>query len=145
LIVGYITTLYLYVLLHNPSSSQIDLFIMLKLKQLLIASLIGSAGACSNSSQVVSTVSEASCACTKLSTLYTDKLLYPNATDYTAEATAYWDLRADLSPACIFLPTTAEEVASAVAELVACNAQFAVRGGGHMNVRMSNPLMKPKG
>lgn len=108
---------------------------MVHLKSLIFTSLVGSAIAISNSSQAITTVSEASCACTKLSTLYPTELLYPNATDYTAEASAYWDLRATLSPACIFLPSTAEEVASAVTELVACDAQFAVRGGGHMNVR----------
>lgn len=115
---------------------------MVHLKQLLAASLVSSATATtlSNSTQYVSTASEASCACSKLSSLYTDKLIYPNSTNYTTEATAQWDLRSTLEPACIFLPTSAEEVASAVTELVACDAQFAVRGGGHMNVRTSSKL-----
>lgn len=103
-------------------------------KQLLIASLVSSAEAILNSSQVATTASEASCACTQLAALHSSELLLPNTTNYTAEATDYWDLRSNLSPSCIFLPTSAEEVSSAVKILVSCNAQFAVRGGGHMNV-----------
>jgi hypothetical protein len=76
----------------------------------------------------------AACACKKLSTLYPDLVIFPDSANYTEQATYYWDIRADLSPACIFLPTTADEVATSVKQLVECDAQFAVRGGGHMNV-----------
>lgn len=76
----------------------------------------------------------AAAACEALSTSYSSQVLFPNSTNYTAQATDYWDVRADLTPACIFLPTTADQVADAVKTLGAANAQFAVRGGGHMNV-----------
>lgn len=76
----------------------------------------------------------AACACGKLSRTY-NGLIVPNGANYTAQAAdAYWDIRADLSPACIFLPATADEVAHAVEIFNSCDAQFAVRGGGHMNV-----------
>ncbi|QKX55035.1 uncharacterized protein TRUGW13939_02126 [Talaromyces rugulosus] len=82
----------------------------------------------------------AACACNKLCALYSNLVIFPSSANYTEQATYYWDVRADLSPACIFLPTTANEVATAVKHLVQCNAQFAVRGGGHMNFPGSNNI-----
>jgi hypothetical protein len=46
------------------------------------------------------------------------------STTYAAESTEYWDLRSDQSQAV-----------SAVKTFTSCGAQFAIRGGGHMNVR----------
>lgn len=77
----------------------------------------------------------AACACAKLSLSFAG-VISPNGTNYTVQAAdRYWDIRADLSPACIFLPSTPKQVAEAVSIFESCNAQFAVRGGGHMNVR----------
>lgn len=87
---------------------------------------------------VVSLSEGASCACSQLMTQYGPEVLGVNSTSYTAEATNYWDVRANLSPSCIFLPTDADQVANAVAIISSCGAQFAIRGGGHMNV-----LFKP--
>lgn len=76
----------------------------------------------------------AACACHKLSHT-SGGVILPNSANYTAQAAdSYWDIRADLSPTCIFLPATADEVAHALEVFVSCDAQFAVRGGGHMNV-----------
>lgn len=76
----------------------------------------------------------AACACSKLSRAYSG-IISPNGANYTAQAAdAYWDVRADLSPACIFLPSTADEISKALEIFQTCDAQFAVRGGGHMNV-----------
>lgn len=76
----------------------------------------------------------AACACGKLSRAYTD-IITPDSANYTAQAAdAYWDVRADLSPACILLPSTADDVSKALKILQTCDAHFAVRGGGHMNV-----------
>ncbi|KAL1862111.1 hypothetical protein Plec18170_000935 [Paecilomyces lecythidis] len=79
-------------------------------------------------------------ACLDLSETYPAQVLYPNSTDYTAEAKIYWDVRADLDPYCIFLPNSADDVADAVRKVVAVGAQFAVRGGGHMNYPGSNNI-----
>lgn len=77
----------------------------------------------------------ATCACSKLSHSF-GGVISPNGANYTLQAAdSYWDIRADLSPACIFLPSTPKQVAEAVSIFESCNAQFAVRGGGHMNVR----------
>lgn len=83
---------------------------------------------------VVSLSEGASCACSQLTTQYGSEVLDVNSVNYTTEATSYWDIRADLSPSCIFLPTDADQVANAVAIISSCGAQFAIRGGGHMNV-----------
>ncbi|KAJ5673433.1 hypothetical protein N7507_002560 [Penicillium longicatenatum] len=82
----------------------------------------------------------AACACKRLSTLYPSQFISPNSSNYTAQSTYYWDIRADLSPACIFMPDTADQVATAVKTFVNCDAQFAVRGGGHMNFPGSNNI-----
>jgi hypothetical protein len=80
------------------------------------------------------------CGCTVLRGIFSEfpsKLLFPGKSNYTSEATHYYDLRSDLSPKCIFVPTCANDVAKAVVVLNACQATFAVRGGGHMPVRLS--------
>lgn len=103
------------------------------------SSLVGSGqrGINTTSTTTISTVdleTGAKCACTKLAGLYSNLVLYPESANYTSQATSYWDIRADLDPACIFLPTSAEQVADAVGLFATCGTQFAVRGGGHMNV-----------
>ncbi|GAE00290.1 FAD-binding oxidoreductase [Paecilomyces variotii No. 5] len=79
-------------------------------------------------------------ACRELSETYAGQVLYPNSTNYLAEVTSYWDIRADLNPYCILLPNSADDIAGAVQKVVAAGAQFAVRGGGHMNYPGSNNI-----
>lgn len=74
------------------------------------------------------------CACNQLLSKNPSLVLTPDSANYTAQATDYWDIKADLSPACIFLPVDADQVADAVTIFNTCDAQFAIRGGGHMNV-----------
>ncbi|KAJ5785978.1 uncharacterized protein N7503_011190 [Penicillium pulvis] len=82
----------------------------------------------------------AACACAKLSRSF-GGVISPNGANYTLQAAdRYWDVRADLSPACIFLPSTPKQVAEAVSIFESCDAQFAVRGGGHMNYPGSNNI-----
>ena len=83
--------------------------------------------------------SGASCACTHLTSKYGSLVIAPNSTQYTAEATDFWDVRSDLLPLCIFMPAKADQVAEAVSIFVSCGAQFAIRGGGHMNVGNAGP------
>ncbi|GKZ78877.1 hypothetical protein AnigIFM56816_002707 [Aspergillus niger] len=109
------------------------------------SSLVGSGqrGINTTSTTTISTVdleTGAKCACTKLAGLYSNLVLYPESANYTSQATSYWDIRADLDPACIFLPTSAEQVADAVGLFATCGTQFAVRGGGHMNYPGSNNI-----
>lgn len=76
----------------------------------------------------------AACACNQLAALFPNGVLSPNSTNYTAVNIETWDIRTDLDPACIFQPETADEVAKGISVLSTCDAQFAIRGGGHMNV-----------
>ncbi|KAJ5162801.1 uncharacterized protein N7500_004631 [Penicillium coprophilum] len=83
----------------------------------------------------------ASCACAKLFRSMPRSVIGPGSANYTTQTVDnYWDIRADLSPACVFVPNTAAEVSQAVKIIAACNAQFAVRGGGHMNYPGSNNI-----
>lgn len=83
------------------------------------------------------------CACTGLSNHSSNFTLFSNSTAYETQRVNVWDKRANLHPACIYLPSTADDVAKGVEILSTCKAQFAVKGGGHMNVRiilLPNPL-----
>lgn len=75
-----------------------------------------------------------SIACNRLASLYHELTIFPNSTNYTFQATNFWDQRSDLLPACIFLPSDVGHVIAAVKIFHQENAQFAIRGGGHMNV-----------
>lgn len=83
-----------------------------------------------------------SCACTILEALFSTKVLFPGSSEYTAEATHFYDLREDLSPKCIFVPETVNDVAKGVVVLDVCQSQFAIRGGGHMPVSCPRCLGK---
>jgi hypothetical protein len=84
--------------------------------------------------------SNTACACEELQARFPKSLLTADSPDYTTERKNYWDVRSDLYPTCIFLPTRTEQVADAVGIFRKCDAQFAIRGGGHMNVRHPNFL-----
>lgn len=65
-------------------------------------------------------------------------VIFPGSANYTTQTVDYiWDIRANLSPACVFVPNTAAEVSQALKVINGCQANFAVRGGGHMNVSYS--------
>ncbi|RSM01156.1 hypothetical protein CDV31_011465 [Fusarium ambrosium] len=79
-------------------------------------------------------------ACAQLQSAYPKELLMPNSSDYESERINFWDIRSNKEPACIFLPTTADAVAEAVTIFHKEKAQFAIRGGGHMNYPGSNNI-----
>lgn len=89
----------------------------------------------STSSGVLEIPQGSTCACAKLSQAMPRSFIFPGSQNYTTQAVdSYWDIRADLSPACVIVPSTAGEVSEAVRIISTCQAKFAVRGGGHMNV-----------
>ncbi|KAL2828012.1 hypothetical protein BDW59DRAFT_178958 [Aspergillus cavernicola] len=84
---------------------------------------------------------EVSCACRKLALASPRRIVLPGSNNYTTQATdSYWDIRAALSPACVFLPNSADEISTAMRIIGSCDAPFAVRGGGHMNIPGSNNI-----
>ncbi|KAJ6137590.1 hypothetical protein N7471_004076 [Penicillium samsonianum] len=98
-------------------------------------------GFLSTSSGTLQVPKGASCACAKLSRSMPKSVILPGSANYTTQTVDnYWDIRADLSPACVFVPNTAAEVSQAVKIIGACDAQFAVRGGGHMNYPGANNI-----
>ncbi|KAJ5741338.1 hypothetical protein N7533_010747 [Penicillium manginii] len=78
----------------------------------LSLSLLGLATASSSSNSLTDVVTPqkgASCACKRLSRTF-DGVIFPKNASYTEQAAdKYWDIRADLSPACVFLPASADE------------------------------------
>ncbi|KAH8669057.1 hypothetical protein BX600DRAFT_435563 [Xylariales sp. PMI_506] len=109
-------------------------------KILLVSGVLMAAGVCGTQIPVASLADGASCACTQLAAQYPSIVLTSNSTNYTTEITDFWDVRSDLEPACVFLPTEADQVADAVSTFTSCGAQFAIRGGGHMNFPGANNI-----
>jgi hypothetical protein len=113
-------------------------FLIMPSKFSLVGSVLAAAALASAQNITVADLATgAACACTQLAATFGDLLISPNSSSYTTEATEYWDLRADLSPGCIFMPSTADQVAAAVTTFTSCGAQFAIRSGGHMNVYLT--------
>ena len=100
----------------------------------LAGSLLAAVVASAQNVTIANLTTGASCACSQLASNYGSLVITSNSANYTAEATDYWDIRADLLPGCIFMPLDADQVADAVSTFTSCGAQFAIRGGGHMNV-----------
>lgn len=73
-------------------------------------------------------------ACSELGESHASLTLLPNTAEYDKEVINVWDKRSNLLPGCIFRPETDSQVASALRIFHANNAQFAVRGGGHLPV-----------
>lgn len=71
--------------------------------------------------------------CGHLAQLLGSKVSFPNSSAYLATEGAYWSLQeAELSPACIVVPSTAEDVSTTVS-IIAGNkgCPFAIKGAGH--------------
>ncbi|PQE24720.1 FAD binding domain-containing protein [Rutstroemia sp. NJR-2017a WRK4] len=95
---------------------------------------------CNSTTPLASATTTEGCACQELSTTYPEYLYYPNSTNYTTVNLEAWDKRSNLEPSCIFNPVTADQVADGMSVISKCNAQFAIRGGGHMNFPGANNI-----
>lgn len=110
----------------------------------LLALALAGAGLASSSSSLIASISlwqggfhltnEVACACQQLNKAHPAEVLSSSSANYSEERVRFWDIRSDLYPACIFQPNNADEVAEGMKILSQCNAPFAIRGGGHMNV-----------
>jgi FAD/FMN-containing dehydrogenase len=73
-----------------------------------------------------------SAACEILASVLPDRVFYPEATIYGASISSYPFLQLRLHPSCIFRPTSASEVSTAISILKESNrTRFAIKGGGH--------------
>ncbi|KAI9375463.1 hypothetical protein BJX61DRAFT_128360 [Aspergillus egyptiacus] len=78
--------------------------------------------------------------CNVLNSKLSDSVFFPGETVYEDESVNFWSNTEIMSPACVFRPDSAAELAQAVRLLEKHNAVFAVRGGGHMGIRGSNNI-----
>ncbi|OBT98862.1 hypothetical protein VE01_03298 [Pseudogymnoascus verrucosus] len=78
--------------------------------------------------------STAPIACKYFKANYPNMTLLPSDAGYTAENEVSWNAGAWLGPACILSPASAEQMSTAVKNLVRFATPFAMRGGGHMSV-----------
>ncbi|KPM38413.1 hypothetical protein AK830_g8162 [Neonectria ditissima] len=62
---------------------------------------------------------------------FMDKILYPKQTLYQERMNSYWSDSAALTPYCIALPESAEDVSTIMKVIVHNECQFGIRGGGH--------------
>ncbi|KXH30273.1 FAD binding domain-containing protein [Colletotrichum simmondsii] len=72
--------------------------------------------------------------CNTLGKLYADSTILPGTSRYDFENTYSWTSTAWLGPACVFAPTSAEDVSVEVKLFTQANVPFAVRAGGGMTV-----------
>ncbi|KAI0146306.1 hypothetical protein GGR57DRAFT_478799 [Xylariaceae sp. FL1272] len=72
--------------------------------------------------------------CQKLRGLYGNKVSLPTSAEFDIVAPENWSKAAQLSPFCVFEPSSSHDVAGALAVMVQDGTKFAVRSGGHMPV-----------
>ncbi|KAI0161873.1 FAD-binding domain-containing protein [Hypoxylon sp. FL1284] len=68
------------------------------------------------------------------------QVLLPGDPRYSSHEESYWAANARLTPSCIVLPESPEQVSAVVKELVATKRRFAVRSGGHSPVPGTNDI-----
>lgn len=69
-----------------------------------------------------------------------NSLFERNSTVYNDESNNFWSNTEIMSPECVFRPESATELGTAIKLLKGTNTQFAVRGGGHMGIRVRIPM-----
>ncbi|OJJ96633.1 hypothetical protein ASPACDRAFT_81293 [Aspergillus aculeatus ATCC 16872] len=69
-----------------------------------------------------------------------DEVYLPSTTVYEYEAQNFWSNTEIMAPGCVFRPQSSAQLARGIDKLVAAQAEFAVRGGGHMGIRGSNNI-----
>lgn len=74
--------------------------------------------------------------CDALSKNVPNTIFYRGDDVYEYESKQFWSNNELMDPECVFRPTSADEVAQAVQIMQDTNTQFAVRGGGHMAIKV---------
>jgi hypothetical protein len=65
-----------------------------------------------------------------------DAVFFRNSPVYKYESKKFWSNTELMSPGCVFRPQSSHQLAEGLEALVGANAEFAVRGGGHMGIRV---------
>lgn len=76
--------------------------------------------------------------CIALTRAFSNTVFYKGSNVYTYESGDFWSLTEILSPSCVFRPTSAQQIGTAVTLLAKTQTKFAVRGGGHMGITGAN-------
>jgi hypothetical protein len=66
-----------------------------------------------------------------------DSLFFIDSLVYQYETNNFWSNTELMSPGCVFRPQSSSQLAKGLVALVDAEAKFAVRGGGHMGIRVS--------
>lgn len=74
--------------------------------------------------------------CAALTQRFPAKVFYPSSDVYEYENAEFWSNTQLLDPACIFRPSSAKDVSDGIKILDATKGNFAIRGGGHMGIKV---------
>lgn len=74
--------------------------------------------------------------CSNLSRHFSEDVFYPGSPVYGYESQNFWSNTELMSPACVFRPQSSSQLAKAVGYLADGKEKFAVRGGGHMGIKV---------
>ncbi|CAI7625670.1 hypothetical protein PCG10_009964 [Penicillium crustosum] len=91
-------------------------------------------------STVAATSPNVAAGCKALQTPLGDSLFFASSSIYKYEAANFWSNTELMAPGCVFRPQSSAQLAEGIVALANANAQFAVRGGGHMGIRGSNNI-----
>lgn len=86
--------------------------------------------------------SSSSPGCSALKGSVNSSIFYPNTDVYEYEAQNFWSNTEIMSPGCVFRPQSSAQLGEGVKALVDAQAKFAVRGGGHMGIRVRRNLSR---
>ena len=87
-------------------------------------------------STVAATSPNVAAGCKALQTPLGDSLFFASSSIYKYEAANFWSNTELMAPGCVFRPQSSAQLAEGIVALANANAQFAVRGGGHMGIRV---------
>lgn len=76
--------------------------------------------------------------CAVLANRFPTKVFYPSNNVYEYENAEFWSNTQLLDPACIFRPSSAKDVSDGIKILDAASGKFAIRGGGHMGIKVQD-------
>lgn len=97
----------------------------------IVLPLAGLASAAASSSKPVSS------GCNALKGPVGNSLFFIDSLVYQYETNNFWSNTEVMSPGCVFRPQSSSQLAEGLTALVDAEAKFAVRGGGHMGIRVS--------
>jgi hypothetical protein len=80
---------------------------------------------------------QASNGCKALKGSVSDSLFFNDSLIYQYETNNFWSNTEIMAPGCVFRPQSSSQLAKGLTALVDAEAKFAVRGGGHMGIRVS--------